>query len=64
MTYVKAESRGQQPKTTLDNCLQLLLASHYLQVGLQPVLLHTDLHNCAPDLSCSAIIGCLPSWHL
>lgn len=33
MAYIKADSSGQQPpETSLDNCLQLLLASHYLQV--------------------------------
>jgi hypothetical protein len=52
MAYVKAGGRGQQPQTTLDNCLRLLLASHYLQVGqlLQSFLLHADLHDCAPIL--------------
>jgi hypothetical protein len=66
MAYVKAGGRGQQPQTTLDNCLRLLLASHYLQVGqlLQSFLLHSDLHDCAPILCWSASIGCLQSWHL
>lgn len=34
MAYVKAAgvSGQQQPETTPNNCLQLLLASHYLQV--------------------------------
>lgn len=38
MAYVKAESRGQQPETTLSNCVQLVLASHYLQVNIQTIV--------------------------
>lgn len=51
MAYVKAaDSSEQQPEPSLSNCVQLLLASHYLQVRASTASMRVNTTCCLPPL--------------